>query len=141
MRQYVPGSGRGTLDNVSTTTGYLMSSDSLVVHKVTCPALRGGSGDRWASEWRPDDKDHRHERPCRRCLPDGVPGVLDATPAPPKADPRRMTMREMQVSLAEAADLLQDARPAGHDPGNNRRWGRRRKALIDRLIDAEVWPR
>lgn len=44
-------------------------------------------------------------------------------------------MDEIEELLREAGDLLRDARPSTTDPALNRRWGQRRRRLMDRLID------
>ncbi len=52
-----------------------------------------------------------------------------------------LTLEEARDLLNQAAGLLQDSRmKSSADRGNNMAWGRKRKAVVDRLIETDVWP-
>lgn len=60
-----------------TAADYLQNSGSLIVHRTTCPSVQvrpipGADLAWWFLPWTPEDRD-RHDQPCRRCLPDGLP--------------------------------------------------------------------
>lgn len=42
---------------------------------------------------------------------------------------------DLRAMLEEAFVLLQDGRPNSLDPGHARSWGRRRKALVNKIIE------
>lgn len=54
--------------------------------------------------------------------------------------PDSLTLEEARALLSEAAHLLQEAKPKQHtDRGLAMHWGRRRKALVNRVIELDVW--
>lgn len=55
---------------------YLQNSDSLLVHRETCPTARPRpyQGEAWwFTPWPGQDGASRFDQACRRCLPDGLP--------------------------------------------------------------------
>lgn len=129
-------------------TEYVLSTSSLVVHREDCPLINRPRTDYWNQPWGEESRSE-YDRACGRCLPDGIPDLLDAprpgrtaqerAAARRRVEQDRLTLDEAKAMLNEMAHLLQRARPDGHDRGNNASWGRARKRLVSRLIDLGVW--